>query len=95
MAPTFEELLHRAPANENPFRFVNELIEQALHPSTPTCAAPALVFFGIVYGANILVCLAILIIPLHRGPASKKKYQTPWKSYYIAGSKLNVFGLES
>ncbi|EGG07518.1 uncharacterized protein MELLADRAFT_116242 [Melampsora larici-populina 98AG31] len=91
MAPTFEDLLHRAPANENPFRFVNELIEQALHPSTPTCAAPALVFFGIVYGANILVCLAILIIPLHRGPASKKKYQTPWKSYYIVGSNVPYY----
>ncbi|KAH9809438.1 hypothetical protein DFH28DRAFT_1189067, partial [Melampsora americana] len=91
MAPTFEDLLHRASANENPFRYVNELIEQALHPSTPTCTAPALVFFGIVYGANILVCLAILIIPLHRGPASKKKYQSPWKSYYIAGSGMPYY----
>ncbi|KAG0141725.1 hypothetical protein CROQUDRAFT_51288 [Cronartium quercuum f. sp. fusiforme G11] len=81
-----QELLQRSPPNTNPFQFVHDLIARVLLPRTPNCAAPALVFFGIVYGANILVCLAILIIPLHRGPTSRKKYQSPWQVHHIPES---------
>lgn len=88
--PSLQEIQKRAPPNTNPFRFVDEVVKKALHPQTPNCTAPALLFFGVVCGANILICLAILIIPLHRGPAAKKKYQTPWSRQYVPGSKSRI-----
>ncbi|EGG01761.1 uncharacterized protein MELLADRAFT_72899 [Melampsora larici-populina 98AG31] len=66
----------------NPFKFELELIEGMVNPRFPSWALAILILFATMRGMLILVCIAIMVIPLGKGHASRKKHWFLFRRIY-------------
>ncbi|EGF97667.1 uncharacterized protein MELLADRAFT_114164 [Melampsora larici-populina 98AG31] len=62
------------PLDANPFRAQINTIEKLINPQFPSWALAILILFAITRGILILICAAIMVIPLCKGPESRKKH---------------------
>ncbi|KAG0140048.1 hypothetical protein CROQUDRAFT_726329 [Cronartium quercuum f. sp. fusiforme G11] len=58
----------------NPFQKDYDAIKSNAFPTLPSWAYPILIIFAIWRGLVMLSCIAIFVIPLHKGRASRKKH---------------------
>ncbi|KAH9820472.1 hypothetical protein DFH28DRAFT_923766 [Melampsora americana] len=70
------------PPNANPFREQIIVVARILNPQFPSWALAILIFFAILRGILILVCASIMVIPLWKGPASRKKHWFLFRRIY-------------
>lgn len=70
------------PLHANPFRMQIIQIERIINPQFPAWALAILIFFAVMRGILIVVCIAIMVIPLGKGPASRKKHWFLFRRIY-------------
>ncbi|KAH9811049.1 hypothetical protein DFH28DRAFT_901413 [Melampsora americana] len=61
-------------ANKNPFSYQHEVSKELMQPQFPSWALALLIVFGVMRGIIILICGAIILTPVFKGAASRKKH---------------------
>lgn len=61
-------------AINNPFSYQLEVAKELMYPQFPSWALALLIVFGVMRGIIILICAAIILTPVFKGVASRKKH---------------------
>lgn len=79
--------LSNAPVNPrhigaNPFRIQLDIAEKTIVPHFPSWALDVLILLAVMRGIIILSCISIMVIPLFKGSASRKRHYTLIRRVY-------------